>query len=113
MEFFLLHGWGIEACEAAYSSVDVQKIIKKKEQFDLILMEQFNTECMLGLAWKLQVPVIGLSSCALMPWLYERIGNPAIPSYIPALFMGYSDKMTFSERLANWVAVQGMKFLHS
>lgn len=113
MEFFLLHSWGVESCETAYASADVKKMIKTNEQFDLIIMEQFNTDCMLGLAWKLQAPVIGLSSCPLMPWHYDRIGNPIIPSYIPSLFMGYSDKMSFSERLANWIAAQGMKFLHS
>lgn len=75
-------------------------------------MEQFNSDCMMGVAWKLQAPVIGLSSCTLMPWHFNRIGNPHIPAYIPSLFVGYSDKMTYLERLSNWLAVHGIIFLY-
>lgn len=75
-------------------------------------MEQFNADCMMPIAWKLQAPVIALSSCAMMPWHYDRVGQPLIPSYVPALFMGYSDEMTFTQRLNNWIAVYGLKFLY-
>lgn len=76
-------------------------------------MEQFNADCMTGVAWKLNIPFIALSSCALMPWHYDRFGNPHIPSYIPSLFVGYDDKMTFAERVSNWFAVHVMKLLYS
>lgn len=83
-----------------------------KQPFDVIIMEQFNSDCMMGVAWKLQAPVIGLSSCALMPWHYDRVGNPHISSYVPALFMGYSDNMSYAARLANWLTIHGMKLLY-
>lgn len=106
--------YGIKSCKDVYGSPEIKEILKNNENtFDLLIMEQFHTDCMLGIAWKLQIPVIGTSSCALMPWHYDRVGNPAIPSYIPELFMGYSDKMTFLERLSNWLAVHGIKFIHS
>lgn len=82
-----------------------------RQHFDVIIMEQFNTDCLMGLAHKLQSPVIGLSSCAMMPWHYERVGQPHIPSYIPALFMGSSDDMNFGHRLANWLSVHGLIFM--
>lgn len=111
LEFFMLYNWGVESCENAYNSTAIRKVLATKKRYDLIIMEQFNTDCMMGLAWKLQAPVIGLSSCALMPWHYDRVGAPHIPSYIPALFMGASDKMSFGQRLTNWLAVHGMVFL--
>lgn len=113
MEFFILYQYGVAACEVALNSSAIQGILKSKKQYDIIIMEQFNTDCMTGVAWKLNVPYIGLSSCALMPWHYERLGNPHIPSYIPSLFMGYHDKMTFAERVSNWLAVHVMNLFYS
>lgn len=85
---------------------------KPAQYYDVILMEQFNSDCMFGLAHILKAPVIALSSCAQMPWHYERMGNPQTPSLTPALFMGYSDQMSFRERLSNWIAHYGMKALY-
>lgn len=107
----MLHNWGVESCENAYNSSAIRKVLATKQRYDLIIMEQFNTDCMMGVAWKLQAPVIGLSSCALMPWHYARVGQPHIPSYVPALFMGAADTMGFGQRLSNWLTVHGMVFL--
>lgn len=111
LEFFMLYNWGVEACEHAYNSSAIRTVLSSKKRYDLIIMEQFNTDCLMGVAWKLQVPVIGLSSCALMPWHYDRVGAPHIPSYVPALFMGHSDRMSFGQRLTNLLTVHAMKFL--
>lgn len=100
------------ACEAAFNSTTMQTLLNTRQKFDVILVEQFNSDCMMGVAWKLQAPVIGLSSCLMMPWHYDRVGQPSIPSYIPTLMMGYSDQMTYSERLANWITSTGMKILY-
>ena len=76
-------------------------------------MEQFNSDCLMGLAHVIGAPVIGLSSCAAMPWHYERMGLPENPSITPSLFMPYADKMEFKERLANWLGHYGMKTLYN
>lgn len=111
-EFFLLYQWGLDACELALNSTAIKNILNKKNKYDVILMEQFNNDCMMSVAWKLNAPAIGLSSCVLMPWHYDRLGNPLIPSYVPGLFVGSSDKMQFSERLNNWFAVNGLKLMY-
>lgn len=113
MEFFMLRDWGRINCDLAYQSAAVKQLIADRPSYDLILMETFNSDCMLGLAHHIGAPVIGLSSSAIMPWQYARMGLPATPSLTPALFMGYSEKMTYRERLANWLAFYGMKFLYS
>lgn len=112
IEFFKLYYWGLDACENALNSTVIQNLIKNQEKFDVILMEQFNNDCMMGVAWKLKAPVIALSSCAIMPYHFERFGIPSNPSYIPSLFTGYSDQMSFSERLHNWFAVHLINFLY-
>lgn len=113
-EFFLINNWGKSACEATIKSQAIDTVFKlgKEKPFDVILVEQFNTDCMLGIAYLLKTPVIGLSSCALMPWHYDRVANPHIPSYIPTVFAGLSEKMGFGGRLANWIVIHGMKLLY-
>lgn len=109
----MLRQWGAEACEKTFTTPAVQEMIKNPPHYDLILMEQFNTDCMYGLANLIPAaPVIALSSCAMMPWHYDRMGNPQTPSLTPSLFMGYSDRMDFRERLSNWVGHFGMKALY-
>lgn len=100
----MLHEWGREACQTAVNSAAMEKLFKMKQKFDVIIVEQFNTDCMLGVAWKLKAPIIGLSSSAILPYFYDRFGLPSQPSHVPVMFLGYSDKMTFSQRLSNWLA---------
>lgn len=111
-DFFIIYEWGVEACELALNSSAIQNLLNRKPKFDVMLVEQFNSDCMMGVAWKLNAPVIGLSSCILLPWHYDRVANPLIPSYVPALFLGFSDKMSYVERLANWVSVQAFKLMY-
>ncbi|XP_062548930.1 UDP-glycosyltransferase UGT5-like [Armigeres subalbatus] len=113
MEFFLLYDWGKQACENALNSAAIKQVLESKIQYDLILVEQFNTDCMLGVIHLLNTPFIGLSSCPMLPWHYSRVGNPINPSYIPSLFMGYSEKMTFTQRVANFISAQTFKAMYS
>ncbi|XP_075151213.1 UDP-glycosyltransferase UGT5-like [Haematobia irritans] len=108
LEFFLLYEWGKDACNHTLRSEALQKVLHNKVKYDIILVEQFNSDCMMGVAYKLNAPVIALSSCAIMPWHYERMGMPIIPSYIPATFMGQSEEMTFGGRICNWITFHVM-----
>lgn len=112
-EMKFVYEWGKEACINAYNSSGLQDILRRKEQYDIILMEHFNTDCMMGVAWHLQAPVIALSSCALTPWHYDRMGNPHIPSYISSLFQSTAEKMTFSERFWNFLDVHSLNYAYS
>ncbi|XP_037961145.1 UDP-glycosyltransferase UGT5-like [Teleopsis dalmanni] len=113
VEFFMLNQWGQEACNFTLKSEALGQVLRQKTPYDVIIIEQFNTDCMMGVAHMLKAPVIALSSCALMPWHYERTGSPIIPSHIPALFLGVSEEMSFPERLANWITFHGMKLLYT
>lgn len=41
-----------------------------------------------------------------MPWHYDRVGLPDIPSYIPNEFVGYSSNMNFLQRFTNFLIVK-------
>lgn len=91
-----------ENCEKGLSSGGVQEIIRRDNvTFDLIIAEYFNSDCFTAFAHKFEVPIVGLSSCVVTPWLNDRFGNPDNPSYIPNIFLRYNDRMSFFERIEN------------
>ncbi|XP_017069909.2 UDP-glycosyltransferase UGT5 [Drosophila eugracilis] len=113
LEFFVLYNMGKEDCNTTLYSEALSEILKHPAgYYDVVLLEQFNSDCAMSVAHVLQAPVIGMSSCALMPWHYERFGAPLIPSYISALFQGQSQDMSFSGRLANWITVHSLNLLY-
>lgn len=110
----MLWKWGVEACEHCLNSSAIKNVLNqgRREPFDLIIAEQFNTDCMLGVAHKLKAPVIGLSSCNIMPWHFPRIGLPYEPGFYPTTFIGGSDNMNFYHRLSNWFTFTYMNVMY-
>uniref|UniRef100_A0A182PJ67 UDP-glucuronosyltransferase n=1 Tax=Anopheles epiroticus TaxID=199890 RepID=A0A182PJ67_9DIPT len=113
-EFHELVVWGMDSCKAALDSSAIDEILKAHQDapFDLVVMEFFATDCMAGISWVLQVPLVGLSSCAIMPWHYDRVGLPDTPSYIPSEFSAFSEAMSFWERTENWLVTRAAKSLY-
>ncbi|CAG4949307.1 unnamed protein product [Colias eurytheme] len=74
-----------------------------KEKYDVVLTESFTSDCMLGLlyVYEIKAPVIALSSCALIPWVPDRIGVTNNPSYIPVATGSWTASMTFIQRIQN------------
>ncbi len=101
-----------DACEIAFQSEPIQNILNNHQKFDVILMELHLSDCMMGVAWKLKAPVIGLPCCGMSPWHYDRVAQPLITSYVPNLLLGHTDRMTFRQRLNNWISVNSMNFIH-
>ncbi|XP_055597965.1 UDP-glucosyltransferase 2-like [Uranotaenia lowii] len=114
IEFYELADWGFSSCEAALGSPALDEVLKlhRSKPFELIVTEFFSTDCMLGLAHVMNVPFVGLSSCALMPWHYDRIGLPDSPAYIPSEFSRFSERMGFWERAENWIVTRAVKLLY-
>jgi len=111
-EFISLMEWGGDACDSLLSPAsqhirDALFGASRERKFDVLITEFFNTDCALGIAYKLNVTsFIGMSSCALMPWHYDRVGAPDTPSYIASEFVGYSQSMQLMERFTNWLVVK-------
>ncbi|KAJ8730592.1 hypothetical protein PYW08_002005 [Mythimna loreyi] len=76
-----------------------------KKSYDVVLVENFNSDCMLGLAhvYGLKAPYISLLSSALMHWSPDRIGVTDNPSYVPIMSSDFTSKMNFLQRLENTV----------
>lgn len=100
----MLAEWGINACNSTINSMAIKNVLAqgRREPFDLVIVEQFNSDCMLGVAEMINAPIIGVSSSNILPWHYRKIGLPYEPSFIPVTLIGASDRMTFFQRLSNW-----------
>lgn len=93
-----LYDAGTHNCEMMLAHKDVQNLWKSKTKFDVILVEQFNSDCSLGLAYHIGAPVVALTSHTLMPWHYNRFGVPFNPAYISPLFLDGGTKPTLYQR---------------
>ncbi|XP_044733443.1 UDP-glycosyltransferase UGT5-like [Chrysoperla carnea] len=93
---------GQRNCEAL-NYPQIQNLVRSNKTFDLILQENFNSDCFMALNYIFQAPSIGLSSCTVMTWLHARFGIPVNPSYRPITNLPHGDKMTFYQRVSNTV----------
>ncbi|KAM3963660.1 UDP-glycosyltransferase UGT5-like isoform 1-T1 [Aphomia sociella] len=98
-----LNVMALEVCSKLVSHPSLKEVLKNK--YDVVLIEQFNSDCMLGLLkiYGIEAPLIGLSSTGLFPWSAERIGLPDNPSYTPILSSPTNNVMNFVERLENTI----------
>ncbi|XP_006811285.1 2-hydroxyacylsphingosine 1-beta-galactosyltransferase-like, partial [Saccoglossus kowalevskii] len=72
--------------------------------FDLILANAFNPGFAL-IVDTLRVPFVSVSTMRALPMIDDLLhGLTSNPAYVPAVKTGYSDEMTFSQRLGNTFA---------
>ncbi|EDV57648.2 LOW QUALITY PROTEIN: uncharacterized protein Dere_GG24956 [Drosophila erecta] len=113
-EYVLLHQEGQKTCEHLFASGHMERAIERHQHkpYDLLLTEYFNSDCQLALAKVLKLPIIGLSTCALMPYYYDRIDLPDTPAFIQSEFVGFAGQLNWHERLLNFVQAKLLKFLY-
>lgn len=92
---------GYPVCEMALQSKAVNKFLKEKNSFDLLLVEDFFSECTWPLAQKYGCPVIRFISHSLGAWNAKQVGNPLASAYVPNVYHPQNHKMSFIERLEN------------
>uniref|UniRef100_A0A6P4E8N8 UDP-glucuronosyltransferase n=1 Tax=Drosophila rhopaloa TaxID=1041015 RepID=A0A6P4E8N8_DRORH len=100
--FFMLHDWGLRSCKVALNSPLIAQLLESPIRYDVIILENFSNDCMAAVAHLLKAPVIALSSCAIMPWHYKRMGSPFINHIMPMNFLPYTDEMGLIDRLNNF-----------
>lgn len=79
----------------------LKALMNSTEKYDLLITESFVSDVMQLFANKFGVPTVTCISNMLLPWLSDRMGNPANPSYIPHILSGYVSTMTFTQRFQN------------
>lgn len=90
------------ACKIVLDSAPLKEMMAK-EQFDLVIVDILLNYCMLGILPHFKAPYIFLSTMVAPSHVMDPTGNRLPPSFIPSPFFEYSDRMTFSERVINWM----------
>lgn len=67
------------------------------------LFQVFGAQCFAIFGDILKVPVIGVSSSVLYPWIYECIANPENLAFTPSNLIAYPQNMNFWQRMYNFV----------
>ncbi|CAH2236248.1 jg27330 [Pararge aegeria aegeria] len=63
-------------CENLFTNENMKQFRAKGENFDVIFVEQFMSDCGLVFAALYDAPIIGITSHTLLPWAYARLGLP-------------------------------------
>lgn len=100
-EILMMFGLGIVCTNVTLRNADFQDFLHSDAQFDVVIVEIFGTEALLGLGHHFKAPVIGVSTFGASKWTADLVGTPLIPSYVPNTFTPHSDRMTFLERAYN------------
>ncbi|XP_015172482.1 PREDICTED: UDP-glucuronosyltransferase 2A3 [Polistes dominula] len=109
-EVFFLSTRGKGSCENGLTNPGVLEFLHSNKKIDLIFIENFNTDCFLSFVHKYKVPFVGISTCQIMSWTNNHIGNPDDEANIPNVFTHFKTPMNFFDRTANllWVHIQNI-----
>ncbi|KAL1453033.1 hypothetical protein WDU94_007209 [Cyamophila willieti] len=88
------------------------RVLNDGHNFDLVIVETFQTDVFLGLIHRMNVPFISVTTCNLFPWSSERIGQPQNPSYVPTNIDIFNSKMTLIERIKNTMSLLFTQFAY-
>lgn len=93
--------YGSDLCNFTLLHPDVQALYGRK--YDLVIVEVFGTESIIGLGQQFDAPVIGFSTFSTSRWTNDLIGNPSPLSYISHPMMDFPDRMNLWHRIYNIV----------
>uniref|UniRef100_A0A1A9WKB9 UDP-glucuronosyltransferase n=1 Tax=Glossina brevipalpis TaxID=37001 RepID=A0A1A9WKB9_9MUSC len=113
-EYISLHKEGQESCKTLFESGFIQRALDQHliRPYDLIITEYFNSDCQLVLPYLMKLPIVGISTCLLMPWHYERLLLPDTPSYIQSEFIGYPEPLKWYQRVENFLQAKILPLLY-
>nr|CAD7411779.1 unnamed protein product [Timema cristinae] len=100
--FERLLDFGNDLCEGILSHPPVNNLISPnntEEHFDLVFIEWLLNPCVYAFAHRFSAPMIGIASLPGFGIGRDSVGNPNLPAYSPEVFLPYSDRMSFLERV--------------
>jgi hypothetical protein len=82
-----IYNMGITISNFTLNHPKTQKFIETDQDFDVIILEIFLTEPLLGFAHKFKAPIIGFSTFGASKWTTDLVGSPTPLSYVPHPFL--------------------------
>lgn len=93
--------FGLNFTDDALNDPKMQELMRSGEKFDVIIVEIFLSETLLGLGKVFDSPMIGFSSFGASKWTTDLNGSPSPLSYVPHFQFTFTDRMSFGQRMAN------------
>lgn len=90
---------GANLCNTTLTDPKVRALFNRK--FDLVIVEVFGTESLIGLGQIYDAPVIGFSPFSTCRWIDDLIGNPSPLSYVSHPISEFPDRMNYLHRMHN------------
>lgn len=78
---------------------EMKKLLKSEEKFDLIILDLFLTDALLGLSTVFDCPVVALSANGPHHWVNEVLGSPRPASFVPHMYTDFTDRLNLGKRL--------------
>ncbi|KAL7017826.1 hypothetical protein ACKWTF_010543 [Chironomus riparius] len=107
----MMSTFGMGVIDDTLNYESVQNFLKRKEKFDVCIVEIFYMEAYMAMAEHHDCILIGYTTFNAVGAIDEITGNISPTSYVPMPFLDYIDKMTFIERLWNTVYTAYEKIL--
>ncbi|XP_023297268.2 UDP-glycosyltransferase UGT5 [Lucilia cuprina] len=91
----------------------VREMLQSPQKFDLLIVDLFLSDALLGLSFYYQIPTMVLSPSGSNTWLNQRFGNPQNAALDPSNFLPYAKDMTFWQRCVNTLMAMFEKLTYS
>lgn len=101
LEQFYIYNIAKMSVDATLSNQEVKDLLNSNEKFDAVIYEIFGTDSLAGLGQHFACPVMGYTTFGTTRWANQITGNPDSYSTIANPFLGYTAKMTFTQRIKN------------
>ncbi|XP_017767482.1 PREDICTED: UDP-glucuronosyltransferase 2B20 isoform X1 [Eufriesea mexicana] len=101
---YMLYFMSNISCTIGLQNAAVKQLLASGQKFDVLLTESFNTNCFMGLVYRINAPFIQISTHQLMPWVIDELGLSQETSYVPALLTRLPKPMNLFERMSNLAA---------
>lgn len=82
-----IYGMGITISNFTLNHPKTKKFLETDQEFDVIILEIFLDEALLGFAHRFNAPIIGLSTFGASKWTTDLVGSPSPLSYVPHPFL--------------------------
>ncbi|KAI8041230.1 hypothetical protein M5D96_005484 [Drosophila gunungcola] len=83
------------------SDPQVRKLLTSGEKFDLLIVDLFLSDALLGLAFYYGIPTVAISPTGANSWLNNMFGNPQSSSLDPSNFLPFTERMNTWQRVLN------------
>lgn len=82
-----IYAMGINISNFTLTHPKTKAFLETDHEFDVIILEIFLTEPLLGFAKRFNAPIIGFSTFGASKWTTDLVGSPSPLSYVPHPFL--------------------------